>query len=162
MGALKEIEFMRDQEEGFTIKPTKGRKLAIPTRAARISKQIEKKKRAIYREDQLGKLRKITRFKGKTRRQKIVSMLQHMARNKDKKAALIPFPNKPGIYVLRNIRKRTGGQSRFTFRLHKLYDLSKSQQRIKPRPWMKPALDKIAMKEGKIASIAWKRFLSRL
>jgi hypothetical protein len=119
MGALESIDFMAKQEKGFVIKPTDGNKVAIPTRGVRISKSIEKRKRTIYR-----------------------------ARKRDKTPALIPYADKPGIYIIRNIRKRASGT--FSFKPRMLYDLSRKQVVIKPK------------KHPQIVQTAWNRFLSRL
>jgi hypothetical protein len=159
MGALESIDFMADQEVGFTNKAKSGSKLPIPTRAARVSQSVEKKKRTVYRKDRLGQLRRINQFKGKNKRQKIIAMLQEMARKNDKRAALIPFTNKPGIYVIRN-RRKGKGKNKFNFKLHKLYDLSKRQQRVKANPWMAPTMEEISQKEGQIVEQAWRKFLS--
>ena len=48
MGALTSIAFMKKQEEGFVIKPTKGSKVAVPTRGARISKSLQKRTRSHF------------------------------------------------------------------------------------------------------------------
>lgn len=161
MGALTTIDFMADQEYGYLKRPTRGQKLPVPTRAARVGKNIERKKRTVYQTSKMPNLRKINRYKGKNRRQKIVAMLQDMAAKKDKRPALVPFTRKPGIYVVRNIRRRKRG-TRFTFKMMKLYDLSKGQIQIKANPWMRPTVRKILKREGEIADRAWKRFLSRL
>lgn len=161
MGALNTIPFMADQEYGYLKKPTRGSRLPVPTRAARIGKSIERRKRTIYQTGKMSNLRKINKYKGKNRRQKIVAMLQDMAAKKDKRPALVPFTRKPGIYVLKNIRRTKKMGTRYTFKMHKLYDLKKKQLWIKPNPWMLPAIKKIEKKRGKIAEIAWRRFLSR-
>ena len=135
MGALTSIDFMADQEYGYMKKPKQGSKLPIPTRAARTGKSIQKKKRSIYHMNRIGNLRTVNKYKGKSKRQKVIAMVQDMARNKDKRAALIPFPNKPGIYVVKNIRKtKRKMKTSYSFKLHKLYDLSKRQMWIKPNP----------------------------
>lgn len=162
MGALKSIDFMADQEYGYLKKPKQGSKLPVPTRAARTGKSIRRKKRPIYHHNRLGTLKNISQYKGKTKRQKIIAMLQDMARKKDKRAALIPFSRKPGIYVIKNIRKKGKKKTSFQFKLHKLYDLRKRQMWIKPNPWMRPTLKIINRKRAKIAEIAWQRFLSKI
>ena len=159
MGALRSIDFMADQEYGFLNKPVQGSKLPVPTRAARTGKSIMRKKRPIYHANRLGSLRNINQYKGSSKRQKIVAMLQDMARKKDKRAALVPFSKKPGIYVIKNIRKK---KREFDFKLHKLYDLEKRQMWIKPNPWMRPTIKIVNKKQGKIAKKAWQRFLSKL
>jgi hypothetical protein len=155
---------MREQEEGFTIRPTKGRKVAIPTRESRISKSIKKKRRAIYRPSTLMKnLRKPSQYKGKTKKARIKKMLQTMAERKDKRPAVVPYRNNPGIYVLRNIRKkRIGGRDTYSFQLMKIYDLSRKQVKVKPNRWMQPTTKWAYSKMGAISERAWKRFLARL
>ncbi len=160
MGALESIAFMAKQETGFVIKPTHGRKLAVPTRGARISKSIQKRKRAIYRKSRLGNIRKIKQFKGKTKKHRITVMLQTMARNRDKTPALVPDQDNPGIYVIRNIRKMAGGN--YSFKMNMIYSTKKSQQKIKAHKWMEPTMKKVFTREAAIVDIAWKRFLSRL
>lgn len=163
MGALTSIAFMKKQEKGFVIKPTKGSKVAVPTRGARISKSIQKRKRTIYRKSRLGNIRKIDQFKDrttKTKKRKIFVMLQTMARKKDKTPALIPFENHPGIYIIRNIRKKASGIH--SFKLVMLYDLSRSQVKVKAHPWLEPTTKKVFSRQTRIADIAWQRFLSRV
>lgn len=158
MGALQSIDFMADQETGFVIKPTHGRKVAVPTRSARIGKSIEKKKRTIYRKSRLGNIRKIK--KGVNKKRAIFALTQQMARKRDKRPALLPYDQHPGIYVLKNVRKRKNGI--YSFKLIQLYDVSRSQVKVAKNPWMQPTVKKIYNQYPRIVDIAWKRFLSRI
>jgi hypothetical protein len=156
MGALESISFMAKQETGFVIKPTRGRKVAIPTRSTRISKSIEKRKRTIYRKSRLGNVRKIK--KGTNKQREIFILTQQMARERDKRPALLPYSQKPGIYLIRNVRKRKTGT--FSFKLIQLYDTSKSQVIVKPHPWMRPTVEKIFKRQAKIVQTGWDRFMT--
>lgn len=160
-GARKEIGWMAKQEKGWVDRPKGGSKLPVPTRAARTGRSISRKKRPIHQLKRLGAIRKPSRYRGKTKRQRITAMLQDMARRRDKRPAMVPWGRKPGIYVVRNVRRRAG-KTRFNFRMVKLYDLRKHTQRVKPRPWMRPTVHWLAKREKRIAETAWKRFLSRI
>ena len=157
-GALPEVGYLADQESGFIHRPKRGNRLPVPTRAARIGGSIERLKRSTFRADRMGQLSRPSRYRGTNRVQRTINMLQSIAANRDQRPFLAPFPNKPGVYIMRNVRRRPG-RTRLAFRLKKIYDLSKRQETIAPHRWMEPAADMVYQNEGRIAQRAWERFL---
>lgn len=163
-GATDRIEYMKDQEEGTTIKPQSGQKLPVPTKLARRSSSIEKLKRARFKMNSLGNLRKTSEMRGATKKQRTIALIQDMARKKQRnRLAILPFSRKPGIYkVLGSGKERKGMKSRVKYRLRLIYDLSKRSLRLKPSPWMAPVNDGIFKNQSRIAEAAFNRYIKSI
>ena len=160
-GATDKASYMKDQEEGTTLKPKKGTKLAIPTKLARRSDSIKKLKKGKFKMSSIGTIRKTSEMRGKTKRQRTIALMQDMARKRQtNRLALLPFPNKPGIYKIINAGKeRIGSKTKFKMKLRQIYDLSKRQLTLKPSRWMEPVNKGVNKNQTKIAERAFQKFI---
>lgn len=130
-GATKKADYMEIQEEGGSRRPKKGNRLAIPQRAARggSNRQTVRRDRYIRR---VGR----QRIKGAYRKSITSKKAQLVARAymADKLGKSIKHGD--NIYMVSGFNK-AGGSPRF--RLKHLYNMSKSQTRVRKTPMLIPA-----------------------
>ena len=113
--------------------------------------------------NKLGDVRTINEMRGKTKRQRTIALIQDMARRRDKRLALLPFPNKPGIYsVVRTSKEKIGNKTKFRYRLRQIYDLSRRSLKLRASPWMAPVNKGIFKNQGRIAEAAFNRFIKTI
>ena len=143
VGITEKASYMTRQEEGGLHRPRQGKRLAIPTDAARGGN----KRSPVLRKNQYSRLKTRTVRFGKydttgTYRSRIAAMAAVAA----KRRGFISMGHK--LFFVENFQKKS--DNGVTFRIRQIYGFDKKATVTKRQPWLKPATDAVAAMGEKI------------